>query len=146
MRDQGLDVVLHHGSQGFIGPGTVDHPVAKLRIPDKIVAAQILAMVFGDVDSDLATSEIEDALLRLGGKEFHIVGRSDLAEDMGVIQNLLVQDVGILACALVRNVRHRLYLTIGSRNLTGWSVALPNHSFPAACARSLRYGGAKGSK
>jgi hypothetical protein len=100
VRDQGLDVVLHHGSQGLVGPGAVGHPVAELRVPDKIVTAQILAMVLGDVDGDLATCEIEDALFRLGSKEFHVVGRGDFAEDMGVIQNLLVQDVGILACAL----------------------------------------------
>lgn len=58
-------------------------------------------MISGNVDGNLATCEVEHTLLWLGGKELHVVGRSDLAKNVGVIQDFLIQNVGVLPCPLL---------------------------------------------
>lgn len=98
--DQSLDVVLHNCGQSIGGPGAIDDPFAELRNPHKVVTSQIFAMIFGNVDIHLPACEVEDTLFRLGGKELHVVGWGDLAKDVGVVQDRLVQYVLVLSRAL----------------------------------------------
>ena len=117
MRYKGLDVDLHGGRQGFSGPVTLSDPVGELGVPNQVVATEDLAMVLCNVNDDLAASEVEDALLRLRSEEFHVVCWCDLTEDTGVIEDLLVKDIRVLAGAWLVSGRPEVHLTIGLGNL-----------------------------
>lgn len=101
MSDQCLDVVLHHRSQRVCCPVAVGDPVAQLRNPDEVMAPEVFPVILGNVDCHLSAGEVEDALLRLGCEELHVVRWCDLSEDIGIVQNLLVEDIGILARPLM---------------------------------------------
>lgn len=62
------DMVLHGSLESSVGPRSRGrgHPVGQLRIPDKIVAANLLASSHGKVDDLLTLREGEGVLLWLG--------------------------------------------------------------------------------
>lgn len=64
------------------------------------MASQVFSMVFCDVNCYLPASKVEHTLLRLGSEELHVVGRGDLAEDVSIVKNSLVQNVVIFTCSL----------------------------------------------
>src|SRR4051812_2440609 len=74
VRDEIVDVVLHDGSEGFGVPCPVYDPVGKLIGPDEVVAAEVFAMVSGNVDGNVSTGIIEDVLFGLSGEVLHVVG------------------------------------------------------------------------
>jgi hypothetical protein len=65
------------------------------------MAPEVFPMILGNVNCHLSAGEVEDALLRLGREEFHVVRWCDLTEDVGIVQDLLIQNIGILACPLM---------------------------------------------
>lgn len=93
-------MVLHDRCKGLGCPGTIYHPITQLRVPYEVVASEVLSMVFGNVDCNLSSSEVEYSLLWLGGEELHIVCRGDLAKDVSVVENGLIEDIVIFASAL----------------------------------------------
>lgn len=93
-------MVFHDCCERLRRPGAVHNPVTQLRVPHKIMAPKVFPMVFRDVDCYLPASKVEHALLGLGGEELHVVCRGDLAENVSVVQNGLVQNVVIFTCSL----------------------------------------------
>lgn len=70
------NVVLHHSLKRSIGPGATADPAGQLRVPDQVVASDLLASTLGDVDDLLTTCEGEAVLLGLGGVPLHGVAWS----------------------------------------------------------------------
>ena len=90
------DVVLHHiGELGLVGD--LLDPVGELRVPDKSVATDELAVLGGEVDEVVTTVEVEVAVGGLGGIPLHAVLRGDLTE-VGLDNG---RSLRVAECALV---------------------------------------------
>lgn len=66
VRDECVDMELHGGGKGCVGPVAICDPVGELLMPDEVVAADQLAVGLGDVERYVAAGVAEDALLGLG--------------------------------------------------------------------------------
>ncbi|KAG9966599.1 family 10 xylanase, partial [Aureobasidium melanogenum] len=64
------DVVLHDVGEGGLVVNVLD-PLGKLRVPDKGVATDEVAVLAGEVDKVVTTSEVEVALAALGSIPLH---------------------------------------------------------------------------
>ncbi|KKA17322.1 hypothetical protein T310_8872, partial [Rasamsonia emersonii CBS 393.64] len=74
VRDQVRDVRLHHRCEARRCPAAVHHPVGQLADPDEVVAANALAVVFGDGQDGVAARVVEDigrwfSVFELAGQE-----------------------------------------------------------------------------
>ena len=63
------------------------------------MAAKHLSVVLGDIHHDVAAGVVEDALLGFSGEILHVVGRGDLAEDGGSVEDFLVEVVVVFTGA-----------------------------------------------
>jgi len=84
------DVVLEdvdHGSVGDASRDEVKKPLRVLVVPAKVVASEVFAVVFGNVDGDVSTNVGEVVSGGLGLLPLHVVGRSDLTKDASVVEN-----------------------------------------------------------
>jgi hypothetical protein len=75
----GADVSLHHGDQGVLVSDLRD-PARKLRVPDKSVTTDELAVGGGPVHESIGSAELEVTTRRLSGIELHRVLGGDLTE------------------------------------------------------------------
>jgi hypothetical protein len=97
--DEVGDVVLEDGDHSGVR-NTVGHeggePCWVLVVPAEVVAAEVFAVVLGDVDGNVTTGVVKDALLGLGELPLHVVGRGDFTEYTGVVEDGHVLGVVLL--------------------------------------------------
>jgi hypothetical protein len=81
------NVVLHDSLKRGVGPDARANPRWKLRVPDQIVASDLLASGLGNVDNLLTAREGEAVLFRLSCIPLHGIAWGELTENVGVVED-----------------------------------------------------------
>ncbi len=89
--------VLNDGGELCGSPVAVQNEVTNLRGPYQVMAAQVLSVVLGDRHVEIPSCVVEGSLLGFGQDKLHCVCRRDLAEDVSVVEDGLIQDIGVFA-------------------------------------------------